>query len=419
MNPQRLFVASCISIGTAAMVFAIRGDVAGPMSAAFHITNEQMGMVFSPAFFAFTLAIFITGNLIDIVGMRVLHSLSAIGFILGVALVTLAPRPVGPVPSLFAHPGTTMLFIGFFLFGLSHGLVEGVINPLLATLYSTEKTKRIVACHAWWPAGLIVGGLLAVAMTRYIGMPWQTKLLLIAIPAAVYLSIAASEAYPRSERVASNISTGEMWKEAARPMFLLLFLCMWGTAAVEMGPDQWFPRVMGALVPQLSPEVGSGVLFLVYTAGLMFVIRMWGSAVSHTSPLGTLIGSSALAGLGLYWLGNLDASSSALAALTAATIFGIGKTFLWPTMIGVTAELFPRGGPLLLAVMGGAGMLSVGLVLPVMGARMDQYGPGAALQMVALLGAVLTLIFGVVWLRFRVHGGYRAVHISTSSVPNA
>jgi len=37
MNPQRLFVASCISIGTAAMVFAIRGDVAGPMSAAFHM----------------------------------------------------------------------------------------------------------------------------------------------------------------------------------------------------------------------------------------------------------------------------------------------------------------------------------------------------------------------------------------------
>ena len=419
MNPPRLFVASCISIGTAAMVFAIRGDVAGPMSAAFHITNEQMGMVFSPAFFAFTLAIFITGNLIDIVGMRVLHSLSAIGFMLGVALVTLAPRPAGPVPSLFAHPGTTMLFIGFFLFGLSHGLVEGVINPLLATLYSTEKTKRIVACHAWWPAGLIVGGLLAVVLTRYFGMPWQTKLLLIAIPAAVYLSIAASEPYPRSERAASNVSTGEMWKEAGRPMFLLLFLCMWGTAAVEMGPDQWFPRVMGALVPQLSPEAGSGVLFLVYTAGLMFVIRMWGSAVSHQSPLGTLIGSSALAGLGLYWLGSLDPNSSALAALTAATIFGIGKTFLWPTMIGVTAELFPRGGPLLLAAMGGAGMLSVGLVLPVMGARMDQYGPGAALQMVALLGAILTLIFGVVWLRFRAHGGYRAVHISTSSVPNA
>ena len=70
MNKQRLFITSCISIGTAAMVFAIRGDVAGPMSAAFHITNAQMGVVFSPAFFAFTLAIFISGNLVDVIGMR-------------------------------------------------------------------------------------------------------------------------------------------------------------------------------------------------------------------------------------------------------------------------------------------------------------------------------------------------------------
>jgi MFS family permease len=194
---------------------------------------------------------------------------------------------------------------------------------------------------------------------------------------------------------------------------------MWGTAAVEMGPDQWFPRVMGELVPQLSPDAGSGLLFLVYTAGLMFALRLWASGVSHQSPLGTLVGSSALAGIGLYWLGHLDGSSSALSALTAATIFGVGKTFLWPTMIGTTAELFPRGGPLLLSLMGGAGMLSVGLVLPVMGARMDEYGPGAALQMVAALGAILTVVFGALWIHFRARGGYRVVRISESRVPNA
>jgi len=418
MNKTKLFIASCISIGTAAMVFAIRGDVAGPMSAAFHITNEQMGLVFSPAFFAFTVAIFISGNLVDLVGMRTLHVLSAVGFIGGVALVILAPHPTDQVVSLFDHPGTMMLYAGFFLFGLSHGLVEGVINPLLATIYSTEKTKKIVACHAWWPAGLIIGGLLAVAMTKFFGAPWQLKLMLIAIPASAYLLLALSQTYPQTERVTSNVSTAEMWKQTTQPVFLLLFVCMWMTAAVEMGPDQWFPRVMGALVPQLSPDAGSGVLFLVYTAGLMFVIRMWGSAVSHRSPLGTLLGSSALAGLGLYWLGGLDTNSSAVTALTAATIFGIGKTFLWPTMIGVTAELFPRGGPLLLSLMGGAGMLSVGLVLPVMGAQIDRFGPGAALQMVAVLGAILTVIFGGLWAYFRARGGYRVVHISSASVPN-
>ena len=54
-----------------------------------------------------------------------------------------------------------------------------------------------------------------------------------------------------------------------------------------------------------------------------------------------------------------------------------------------------------------------------MGARMDQYGPGAALQMVAVLGAILTLVFAGVWLRFRAQGGYRVVRISDSRVPTA
>ena len=412
MNKEKLFVTSCLSIGTAAMVFAIRGDVAGPMSAAFHITNEQMGLVFSPAFWAFTIAIFISGNLVDIIGMRTLHILSALGFIVGVSMVILAPRPGAPILSLFDHPGTMMLYVGFFLFGLSHGLVEGVINPLIATIYSNEKTKKIIAVHAWWPGGLIIGGLLALALSALFSASWQLRLALILIPAITYLLMAVSLTYPQTERVTSNISTAEMWRQTMQPLFLVMFVCMWMTAATEMGPDQWFPTVMGELVPQLSPGAGSGVLFLVYTAGLMFALRQWASGLSHKSPLATLIVSSLLSGIGLYWLGGLDSSSSAGVAFIAATLFGIGKTFLWPTMLGVAAEQFPRGGALVLSLLGGAGMLSVGLVVPLMGERMDQYGPGAALQMVALLGAILAVIFTGVWLYFKARGGYTAVAIS-------
>ena len=412
MNKEKLFVTSCLSIGTAAMVFAIRGDVAGPMSAAFHITNEQMGLVFSPAFWAFTIAIFISGNLVDIIGMRTLHILSALGFIVGVSMVILAPRPGAPISSLFDHPGTMMLYVGFFLFGLSHGLVEGVINPLIATIYSNEKTKKIIAVHAWWPGGLIIGGLLALALSALFSASWQLRLALILVPAITYLLMAVSLTYPQTERVTSNVSTAEMWRQTMQPLFLVMFVCMWMTAATEMGPDQWFPTVMGELVPQLSPGAGSGVLFLVYTAGLMFALRQWASGLSHKSPLATLIVSSLLSGIGLYWLGGLDSSSSAGVAFIAATLFGIGKTFLWPTMLGVAAEQFPRGGALVLSLLGGAGMLSVGLVVPLMGERMDQFGPGAALQMVAMLGGILAVIFTAVWLYFKARGGYTTVAIS-------
>ena len=81
---------------------------------------------------------------------------------------------------------------------------------------------------------------------------------------------------------------------------------MWMTAAAELGPDQWFPKVMGDLVPQLQ-----GVLFLVYTAGLMFLLRTFGSGIAHKNPIGTLFVCAILTGLGLYWLGGLKAGRRA------------------------------------------------------------------------------------------------------------
>jgi MFS family permease len=413
MQRGRLFVASCISLVTTSMVFAIRGDIEGAMSSAFQLTAKQMGTIWSPAFWAFTIAIFISGAIVDGIGLRALHVLSAIGYFIGVALVLLAPHPTAPVASIFDNTGTTMLYAGFFVMGLSQGLVEGVINPLVATIYS-EKTKWLNRLHAWWPGGLIIGGLLAVAMTQMFNASWQMKLGTILVPAAIYLVMALSMPYPQTERVQSNVSTGDMWSQAVKPLFLLLFVCMWMTAAAELGPDQWFPSVMGALVPRLQ-----GVLFLVYTAGLMFVLRTFGSDIAHKNPLGTLFVCAILTAVGLYWLGGLQPGSSALVAFAAATVFGIGKTYFWPTMLGVTAEQFPRGGALLISIMGGAGMLSVAVALPIMGARIDQYGPGAALQMVSVLGVILAVVFGVLFAWFKARGGYRAVELAKSSTASA
>jgi MFS family permease len=402
MKTSRLFVASCISLVTTSMVFAIRGDIEPAMSAAFQLSAQQMGLIWSPAFWAFTIAIFVSGALVDVVGMRALHILSALGYLVGVALVLVAPYPSAPVASIFDSPGSTMLYAGFFIMGLSQGLVEGVINPLVATLYSTEKTRKLNMLHAWWPGGMIIGGLLAYVLTGA-GASWQLKLSLILVPAAIYLVMAITETYPKTERVASSVSTADMWREAGQPLFVLLFVCMWLTAAVELGPDQWFPSVMGSLTGV------QGILFLVYTAGLMFILRTYFAGVAHKSPIGTLTVSAALAAVGLYWLGSLQPGTSPVIAFAAATIFGIGKTYFWPTMLGVTAERFPRGGALLISLMGGSGMLSVAVVLPLMGERIDRLGAGAALQFVAGLAVVLVAVFGGLLLYFRARGGYKPV----------
>jgi MFS family permease len=405
MNVRRLFVASCLSLITTSMVFAIRGDIEGALSAAFHLTKEQVGLIWGPAFWGFTLAIFVSGAIVDAVGMRFLHVLSSLGYIGGVLLVLLAPHPDGPVASIFGSTGTTLLYAGFLAMGLSQGLVEGVINPLVATLYKEEKTRKLNVLHAWWPGGMIIGGLAALLLTK-LGASWQVKLALILVPAASYLLMILGQSYPKTERVQSNVSAREMVGQVFQPLFLLLFVCMWMTAASELGPDQWFPSIMKNLTGL------EGVLFLVYTAGLMFVLRFFFGGLAHElSPFGLMTLCSVLCAIGLYWLGGLQPGTSPVVAFVAATLFGVGKTYYWPTMLGVTSELFPRGGALLLALMGGAGMLCIAVVLPIMGRAFDTAGAGAALRSVALLPVILTAVFGALFLYYRSKGGYRAVRL--------
>lgn len=415
MNPGRLFLASCLALITTSMVFSIRGDILDALSADFHLTKQQTGLILSPAFWGFTVSILIGGSLVDFFGMRRLLALSSWGYIVAVAAIVFAPRPSVAVEPFYTDPGFIILYAGMLTLGLSQGLVEGVINPLCATLFPTDKTHKMNVLHAWWPGGLIVGGLAAVAITRIMGLDapgispalatlgWQIKLGTVMVPAVIYLWMIRGQHFPATERVAAGVSNRDMLREAFRPMFVLLWICMWMTAATELGPDQW----VGSLITQLTGM--QGVLILVYTAGLMFVLRFFGGAMAHKfSPFGLMTLSAILAGAGLFLLGAVKTPTD---AFIAATLFGIGKTYFWPTMLGITSELFPRGGALLLAIMGGTGNLAVAFVLPVMGGWYDSAGAAAAFRYVGVLPVVLTVVFAGLFVYFRTQGGYQAIRL--------
>jgi hypothetical protein len=159
-----------------------------------------------------------------------------------------------------------------------------------------------------------------------------------------------------------------MFKEVLRPMFLLWAFCMLLTAATELGPQKWQESV----ITSTTKGAVSGTLILVYTSGMMFVLRHFAGPIAHKlSPTGMLIGSSILAGTGLYLLSYANSPATAFGY---ATIFGLGIAYFWPTMLGVSAERFPKGGALILALMGTVGNLSIAQVLPRMGQIADHYG---------------------------------------------
>ena len=348
MNPARLFRASCLALIVTAMSFALRGGATGDWMAQFNLSNEQVGWVNGTAFWGFTLAMMFGGPLVDSLGFKRILGIAFFGHIAGVLL------------TIFAWDFWS-LFTGTLLFGIANGSVEAACNPLVATLYPKDQTTKLNHFHVWFPGGIVIGGLLAFFFGR-LGLGWQAQFATMLLPAIAYGILFFGQALPQTERIQRGESTGSMFAACIAPGFILMVGCMLLTAATELGSGQWIPNI-------LSHAGVSGILVLVWINGIMAVGRMFaGPFVHKLSPAGMLVMSAILSTLGLYAMSH--ASGNMLFA--AATIFAFGVCFFWPTMVGYVAENYPKTGALGMAVIGGAGMLSVSFVLPIIGKWYDQ-----------------------------------------------
>jgi len=155
---------------------------------------------------------------------------------------------------------------------------------------------------------------------------------------------------------ATSIGFGLYVRAIGRPLFLILMMIMVPLAITELGTDSWISSLMN---PPMEAIGLQGGWVLVYTAFLMMVLRFSAGPIVHKlKPLGLLAVSAFLAIIGLVFLSK----AAGVTILVAATIYGCGKTFFWPTMLGVVSEQFPRGGALTLNLIGGIGMLSAGII---------------------------------------------------------
>ncbi len=349
-HPQasRFFLASCIALITTAMSFAIRGEILGVWTAEFSLTNAEVGAISGAAFWGFLLSMVFGGPLCDVVGMGRLIALAFVGHVAGTVL------------TIFAG-GYWSLFTSTLLVGVGNGLVEAACNPLVATLYPDNKTTKLNLFHVWFPGGIVIGGLMAYAL-QSMGMSWQVKIGSMLIPAAIYGAMFFGMKFPETERVASGVSTGAMFKAALNPLFLFMAFCMLLTAATELGTNQWVAELLsGVGVP--------GILILCWINGLMAIGRMFAGPVVHRlAPAGMLLFSAVFSALGLFWLSH----TSGMVSFAAAAVFAVGICYFWPTMLGFVAEYAPRTGALGLAIMGGIGAGSTAIAQPFLGWVYDQ-----------------------------------------------
>jgi MFS family permease len=410
LNPRRLFILSCLCLATTSMSFSLRGAIADDLKTQlFNNSAAQLGDALGWAFPGFAFMVLIGSAIVDFLGMRNLLLLCAANFLVGTGLVVMAD-------SIASGAGTgTVVAIGMFLHGLGWGCSETVINPLTTAVYPDDKTHRLNVLHAWWPAGIVIGGVLALIASQ-MGIGWRMEFALMFLPAIAILAIALGTKFPATERVAAGVSTADMFKETLRPGFLLFFGAMFLTASSELAPGQWVDMA-------LTRTMGMrGIILLIYVAGLMFVMRHFaGTMVKKLSSVGLLWVSCLLAALGLVWLSVAD---SPVSGLLAATVWGVGVCYMWPTMLASAAERYPRSGAFGMGLIGSAGAAAIKFVLPEMGKIFDeaksaaeaagktaevalQEASTASFRFVAILPAILLIVFGAIWFYDRSKGGFK------------
>ncbi|HEY6900369.1 MAG TPA: MFS transporter [Puia sp.] len=354
---NKLFTASCLALLVTSLSFGIRAGILDMQGKHFHLNASELGTIAATAFWGFPLAIIVGGFIVDIIGMKKLL-VSAFVFHLAGILLT-----------VFAN-GYWTLFLSTLLIGIANGTVEAACNPLVASLYTDNKTTKLNHFHLWFPAGIVIGTLTVFLLNKALAgglaeIPYwvsQVEVAVMLIPTIIYGYLFSKLKFPVTERVAAGVSTSDMYKALASPLFVFMIVCMFGTAITELFTNQWTDVLFRTVTD-------NALLILTFVASVQTLGRAFAGPIVHRlAPQGVLLISAILSALGIYLLIHLQGT----AIFGAAIIFGLGVAFFWPCMIGFVAENLPKTGAVGLNLMGGAGMFGVSIYMMFMGGYYDE-----------------------------------------------
>jgi MFS family permease len=407
-----LFWGCFIAIITTSYAFISRMILCGGQFATdFGLDKVSVGELQGAGVWPFGVSIIIFSLFIDRIGYKVAMVFSFLTYLIYTTMAFMAYQAIHGVTgdALMAAQkhGHQLLYWGSIILGLGNGSVESYGNPIVATMFSNDKAKWLNRLHAGWPTGLVLGGLCTIALAN--NPDWRLIMGLILIPAFIFFFILMTLKFPKSEREQAGVSYLAMLKELGVFGALVGFGLVFAQLQQVLVPPQWqwpnwaFLVPTGAVVltfavltksigrfllafliiimmPQATTELGTNgwitslmedpmkaagynpAWVLVYTSAIMLVLRFCAGPLIHKfSPPGLLLTCSALAGLGILALSH-TAHAGTATIFAAATLFGVGITFFWPTTLGLTSEQCPKGGALTLNAMGGIGMLAVGIL---------------------------------------------------------
>lgn len=419
-NKQRsiIFWASFLGLMACGVGFGIRVMSIGLWEKEFNISGAEAGALFGASLWPIAVGMILFSLIVDKIGYKVSMLISAASFIIS-CIWTINTKEY------------SSLKYAFLLFGFAHGIVEACINPLCATMYKDQKSKMLNILHASWPAGVAFGAIVflllgandspliadgAAPLMDWRGMFWFVLAPVVAFGAMFLIS----HKYPQDERVEANVSYTDMLREfgglgiflattfifyefsnqlgafaegnlrlttslavgavaglisgfalksAGKILFFILCLIMIPLATAELATDAWIQKLMQ---PVFSANFALNAGWaIVFSSAIMMTLRFFaGVPLRFMSPPTLLVVSAIFSTAGLVLLSD----AAGFTIFIAFTLYAVGQTFYWPTILGFTAEQFPKGGAMTLNTVSAMGLLTLGIFgAPFLGAKFDDF----------------------------------------------
>jgi len=289
------------------------------------LTDEQLGRISAITFAGLVGGILFTGPLADRWGGKPFS-------VLGTLLIAVG------LGALSISRAYSMVLVAVFIMGLGAGILDMVLSPIVAALRPGSRATSLNWLHSFYGIGTVVTVLVgALAFQLVVG--WRTiSLTLITVPLLVAFGFVKVDLPPLlSGKEGGRTALRDLCRDSS---FLAINVAIFLGVALELGLAQWLPAYAEM---SLGFSKWTGSISLLAFSAAMALGRIFAGLIGRRLDPLKLMLNRCWTSVVLFLVACFAPWPAV--ALSASVAVGLAGSCLWPTTLGVAADIFLGAAP--------------------------------------------------------------------------
>lgn len=342
----------------------------------YSLSNATMGTLVSSQFVAILICPLIVGRLSDIIGKKIIIIAFSIIFAMGSGIIVIAPS-------------MAIIVIGIFIVGLGFGAVENSATAALSDVFGSKSGKYISIMQCVLSVGAVISPIATSYAINTLQLNWRFVFVVCAVAFIVVAVVSFFTSFQASEETKMKLENHQSdLKNIFSVVMVCLLLSVMAYISLENGATFFFNSYFTEVLK--APEFAALSISAFWLA--MAVSRFFGSFLYGYQKRVIVVCFAVSVVLML----SIPFINSALVAVGICFIMGIFYGPIWPFLMSIANEEFPKDTGTVSSLMLAAGGIGGAGIPVVIGAIADKSGITMGfvfLSVVGLAGMLLCICY--------------------------